>query len=143
MRKFSILILSLTLSAVGQNPKLQNSRPQPSPGKSTMFSAERLVRYCRATIVDYDSSRAEIGTDGTHCLGYVQGVIETATLWQVANVKSPEATVPLFCLGAKATHEVIIRRIPIWAAEHPEDLKGSALEFMMSMLVGSYPCPSK
>lgn len=105
-----------------------------------MYSAHRLVQECRATIADYDSTRSEIGTDGEHCLGYVQGVIETATMWQVANEKTTQAQVPMFCLNPKATNEVIIRKIPIWAIEYPEDTKGSAIEFLISMLVGNYPC---
>jgi len=105
-----------------------------------MYSAQRLVQECRATIADYDSKHSDIGTDGEHCLGYVQGVIETTTMWQVANEKSTEARVPMFCLTPKATNEVIVRKIPIWAIEHPEDTKGSALEFLLSMLVGNYPC---
>ena len=108
---------------------------------STMYSAKRLLQECRASIVDYDSKRSEIGTDGQHCIGYVQGFIETATLWQVANHQSAEAQVPMFCLDPKTTNEVILRKIPIWAIEHPEDVKGSAIEFFISMLVGNYPCP--
>jgi hypothetical protein len=106
-----------------------------------MYSANRLVQECKATISDFDSRRAVIGTDGEHCLGYVQGFIETATMWQVVNEKSSQAQVPMFCLNPKATNEIIIRKIPIWAIEHPEDTKGSAIEFLISMLVGSYPCP--
>lgn len=106
-----------------------------------MYSANRLIQECRATIADYDSKRSEIGTDGEHCLGYVQGFIETATMWQVANEKSTQAQVPMFCLNSKATNEVIIRRIPIWAIEHPEDARGSAIEFLLNMLVTNYPCP--
>ena len=108
---------------------------------STMYSADRLIRECRATVADYDSKHSQIGTDGEHCLGYVQGFIETATMWQVVNEKSTQAQVPMFCLDSKATNEVIIRKIPIWAIEHPEDAKGSAIEFLISMLVGNYPCP--
>ncbi len=114
---------------------------QRTNGPSSLYSAKRLVQECRATIADNDSNRSEIGTDGEHCLGYVEGFLETATMWQVANEKSAQAQVPMFCLIPKATNEVIIRRIQIWATEHPEDGKGSALEFLISMLVGSYPCP--
>lgn len=114
---------------------------QTKNGPSSLYSAHRLVQECRATIADYDSKRSEIGTDGEHCLGYVQGVIETATMWQIANEKSTLAQVPMFCLNPKATNEVIIRRIPIWAIEHPEDTRGTAIEFLISMLVGNYPCP--
>lgn len=106
-----------------------------------MYSAKRLIQECRATIADFDSKRSEVGTDGEHCLGYVQGFVETATMWQVVNEKSTQAQVPMFCLNPKATNEVIIRRIPIWAIEHPEDAKGSAIEFLISMLVANYPCP--
>jgi len=113
---------------------------QTKNGPSTLYSANRLIQECRATISDYDSKHAEIGADGEHCLGYVQGFIETATMWQVANEKSTDSKVPLFCLNHKATNEVIIRKVPIWAIEHPEDAKGSAIEFLISMLVGNYPC---
>ena len=113
---------------------------QTKSGPSTLYSANRLIQECRAEISDYDSKRSEIGTDGEHCLGYVQGFIETATMWQVANAKSTQAQVPMFCLNPKATNEVIIRKVPIWAIEHPEDSKGSAIEFLISMLVGTYPC---
>lgn len=114
--------------------------PQTKSGSSTIYSADRLITECRASIVDYDSKRSAIGAEGEHCVGYVQGFIETATMWQVANEKLPQAQVPMFCLNPKVTNEVIIRRIPIWALEHPEDAKGSAIEFLMSMLVGNYPC---
>lgn len=114
---------------------------QTKKGPSALYSANRLIQECRATIADYDSKRSEISIDGEHCLGYVQGFIETATMWQVVNEKSTQAQVPLFCLSAKSTNEIIIRRIPIWAIEHPEDAKGSAIEFLIVMLVGNYPCP--
>lgn len=113
---------------------------QTKRGSSTLYSADSLVQECRATIVDYDSKPSKIGPEGEHCLGYVQGFVETATLWQVVNRRSTQAQVPLFCLNAKATNEVLIRKLPIWALEHPEDAKGSAIEFLIDMLVGSYPC---
>ena len=114
---------------------------QTKRGSSTLYSATRLVEECRATIVDYDSKRPEISTDGEHCLGYVQGFVETVTMWQVVNERSTEAQVPLFCLNSRITNEVIVRKIPVWAIEHPEDAKGSAIELLLSMLVGSYRCP--
>jgi hypothetical protein len=114
--------------------------PQTKNGSSTMYSASRLVKECRASIVDYDSKRSDIGAEGEHCVGYVQGFVEMATMWQVANEKLPQAQVPMFCLNPKVTNEVIVRTIPIWALEHSEDEKGSAIEFLMSMLVGTYPC---
>ena len=107
---------------------------------STLYSANRLIQECRATISDNDSKRSQIGTDGEHCLGYVQGFLETTTMWRVANEKSTQARVPMFCLNLKATNEIIIRKIPIWAIEHAEDTKGAAIEFLMAMLVGDYPC---
>lgn len=125
---------------VGMLAAASAAASQTKNGPSTMYSANRLVQECRATIADYDSKRSVIGTDGVHCLGYVQGFIETATMWQVVNERSTDSKVPLFCLNPKATNEVIIRKIPIWAIEHPEDAKGSALEFLISMLVGNYPC---
>jgi hypothetical protein len=113
---------------------------QTKRGDSTMYSGGRLVEECRATIADLDSKQSILSTDGEHCLGYVQGFVETATMWQVANEKRTDAQVPLFCLNPKATNEAIIRRIPIWAIEHPEESKEPAIEFLLSMLVGSYPC---
>lgn len=106
-----------------------------------MDSADRLVHECKATISDFDSRRSDSGADGEHCLGYVHGFIETAVMWQVVNGRSNQAQVPMFCLNLKATNEIIIRKIPIWAIEHPEDTKGSAIEFLISMLVVNYPCP--
>ena len=106
-----------------------------------MYSANRLVQECKATIANFDSRRSDLGSDGEHCLGYVQGFIETVTMWKVVNQQSRQAQVPMFRLNLKATNEVIIRKIPIWAIEHPEDTKGSAIEFLISMLVGYYSCP--
>ena len=114
---------------------------QTKRGSSTLYSADRLIQECRATVADYDSKHSQIGADGEHCLGYVQGFVETATMWQVVNEKSTQAQVPIFCLNPKATNEVIIRKVPIWAIEHPEDAKGSAIEFLILMLIGNYPCP--
>ncbi len=126
-------VLTLLLCATAASSQTKN--------RSSLYSANRLVQECRATIADYDSKRSEIGTDGEHCLGYVQGFIETAILWQIVNEKLTGAQVPMFCLNPKGTNEIIIRKIPIWAIEHPEDAKGSAVEFLISMLVGNYPCP--
>ena len=118
-----------------------NVPAQTKAGPSTMYSANRLVQECKATIANFDSRRSDLGSDGEHCLGYVQGFIETVTMWKVVNQQSRQAQVPMFRLNLKATNEVIIRKIPIWAIEHPEDTKGSAIEFLISMLVGYYSCP--
>jgi hypothetical protein len=61
-------------------------------------------------------------------------------MWQLVAGKSHDGQAPLFCLSNKVTIEVIVRNVPIWAIEHPEDRKEIAIGFLLSMLVGRYPC---
>jgi hypothetical protein len=123
-------------------PTLLLSSPAMAQKNETRgYVGDRLVKDCRAAIVDYDSpSKTDIGSDGEHCIGYVQGFIDTALLWQVVAAKTPNAQAPLFCLSSKVTIEVVIRLIPIWALEHPEDIKETSAGFLLSMLVSRYPC---
>jgi hypothetical protein len=61
-------------------------------------------------------------------------------LWQIVAASTPDAQAPLFCLTSNVPIEVVIRQVPIWAIEHPEELKHSAIEFLLSMLKSRYPC---
>jgi hypothetical protein len=107
----------------------------------SLYGGDRFINDCRAAIVDYDTpSKPAIGAAGEHCLGYVQGLLDTSMMWQVIAAKTPDAQAPLFCLTSTATNEVVIRQVPIWAIEHPEDSKAAAIEFLLSMLKSNYPC---
>jgi hypothetical protein len=92
-------------------------------------------------MLDYDApSKPQIGSAGEHCVGYIQGFIDTALIWQIVAAKTPGAQAPLFCFADKVTTEDVIREIPIWAIEHPEERKNSAVELLLSMLKSRYPC---
>jgi hypothetical protein len=108
---------------------------------NSLYGGERFISDCRAAISDYDSpSKPQIGAAGEHCVGYIEGFAETSLMWQLVASKSPDAQVPMFCLPSKLTDEVIIRQVPIWAIEHPEDANDTALEFLLVMLKARYPC---
>ena len=81
-----------------------------------------------------------MGSDAEHCVGYVTGFEDTALMWQLVDGDIPQAKVPRFCLKPTLTIEVIIRKIPIWAIEHPQAKKGAALELLLDMLIANYPC---
>lgn len=107
----------------------------------SLYGGKRFINDCRAAIVDYDSpSKPQIGAAGEHCAGYVEGFLATSLMWQLVASKSPDGQAPMFCLPARVTNEAIIRQVPIWAIEHPEDADDTAIEFLLVMLKGCYPC---
>jgi hypothetical protein len=106
----------------------------------------RLLHECELAIRTADGDHRLTPDDdasSSHCIGYVQGVIDTNALWDEIDKRDHQTNRPHYCVK-QATGDVsleqIIRIVVEWAKTHPKDLNDPGWVTIQGALLNAFPC---
>jgi hypothetical protein len=106
----------------------------------------RLLHECQLAIRTTDSGHRltpDEEASSSHCIGYIQGVLDTNALWDAIDERDHQTNRPHYCVK-QATGDVsleqIIRIVVEWAKAHPKDLNDPGWVTIQGALLNAFPC---
>jgi hypothetical protein len=78
--------------------------------------------------------------ESTHCLGYLQGVIDANGFWDAIDIRNHQVSRAHYCMPASVTFEQVIRVLVKWLEANPKELNEEGYIVVQTALVKAFPC---
>jgi hypothetical protein len=79
-----------------------------------------------------------------YCLGFIQGVVDTDTMWQFAEDQKRDrpSSLPIshYCLPDNYSWSQVTRTVVKWLEDNPTKLSDAGFAVVHNALVAGYPC---
>jgi Rap1a immunity proteins len=113
----------------------------PRADAQSSVDGNQLLHDCKDTILLFDRSPATSGRQlaaGAHCLGYVQGFLDTNRIWHA--VDNDKNKTLHYCFDRDVTVEQVIRILVKYIQENPKETSDNGWECLLKALQGDFPC---
>lgn len=107
-------------------------------GQARATTGEEVHSKCRHLI---DEGKLDSVSSG-FCAGFVSGVIETQTWWQLRELSDSKRNqnVEHFCIPGTVTNDQIVKIFVKYLDDHPEKLHEPAVLLLLTSLHQAFPC---
>ncbi len=102
-----------------------------------------LLHECQVSIRISDGDTrvtADEVVSSTHCIGYVEGVIDANAFWDAVDRRDNHSTRPHYCMGESVTFEQVIRILVKYLEENPKELSEVGYICIQGALLKNFPC---
>jgi hypothetical protein len=110
---------------------------------SSWMDGMRLLHECQLAIRTSDGGQrlsSDEDASSSHCIGYIQGVLDTNALGDEIDKRDHQTARPHYCIAPNVSLEQSIRIIVEWAKAHPKDLNDPGWVSIQGPLLNAFPC---
>jgi Rap1a immunity proteins len=114
-----------------------------SADAASWMDGMRLLHECQLAIRTSDGGQRltpDEDAASSHCIGYIQGVVDTNALWDAIDKRDHHTNRPHYCVAPNVSLEQIIRVVVEWAKTHPQDLHEPGWVSIQGSLLNAFPC---
>ncbi len=128
MKRFAIIAFLLALGLL----------PHHLAAQSKDRTGVDLLEECQLA-VSGDASTADKSMKATFCVGYLLGVLDTYTVWSIADSKTNVASSAVPCVPNGVTVLEVSKVVVKYLNAHPDTIHESYKLLVWKALLGAYP----